>query len=90
MLTPEPSTAFRSEIQRLARQGKDITKIFTPLLMLLNAQTLPPQYLDHPLKGSWSGYRDFHVEPNWIVIYRIVDKILILARTGTHVELFGK
>ncbi|MDR0652244.1 MAG: type II toxin-antitoxin system YafQ family toxin [Synergistaceae bacterium] len=88
MLTPEPSTAFRNEIQRLARRGKDITKIFTPLLTLLNGQILPPQYMDHPLKGRWVGYRDFHIESDWIVVYRIVDNVLILARTGSHNDLF--
>jgi mRNA interferase YafQ len=90
MLTPEPSTAFRSEIQRLARRGKDITKILAPLLILLNGQVLPPQYLDHPLKGPWSGYRDFHIEPDWVVVYRIAGDTLILARTGTHADILGE
>jgi mRNA interferase YafQ len=89
MLTLEPATAFKSEIQRLARRGQDIMKLFPPLLMLLNNQTLPPQYKDHPLKGKWIGFREFHVESDWLVIYQIADSTLFLARTGTHADLFG-
>ena len=90
MLTLEPTTAFRAEVQRLARRGRDIIKMFPPIVMLLNNQSLPPQYKDHPLKGEWEGYRDFHIEPDWIVIYRVVGNLLRLERTGTHAELFGK
>jgi mRNA interferase YafQ len=66
-------------------------KIFPPFVALLNNEPLPEQYQDHPLKGSWAGHREFHVEPDWIVIYRIEnDDTLILVRTGTHSELFKK
>ena len=57
--------------------------------MLLNKQPLPEQYRDHSLRGEWSGHREFHVEPDWIVIYRIEDdKTLFLVLTGTHSDLF--
>ncbi|MDR1979333.1 MAG: type II toxin-antitoxin system YafQ family toxin [Synergistaceae bacterium] len=47
-------------------------------------------YFDHPLQGDWSGYREFHIEPDWVVIYRNVDEFLVLERTGTHSDLFKK
>jgi mRNA interferase YafQ len=64
-------------------------KMFPPIACLLNGHPLPSQYHDHPLKGEWAGCRDFHVEPDWIVIYRVVGGILRLERTGTHADLFG-
>jgi mRNA interferase YafQ len=54
----------------------------------MNEEPLPPQYKDHPLRGEWSGYREFHADPDWIVIYRVVGEFFILARTGTHSDLF--
>jgi mRNA interferase YafQ len=89
MLDIEYSTAFKKETKRAASQGKDVTKMFVPIAILLNGENLPLQYKDHPLKGDWSGSRDFHAEPDWIVIYRVVGGILRLERTGTHADLFG-
>ena len=83
------SPKFKKDAKRAVYQGRDIMKIFPPIIALLDGQLLPAQYQDHPLKGDWEGYRDFHVEPDWIVIYRIVENILVLERTGTHSELFG-
>ncbi|GHV40777.1 hypothetical protein FACS1894187_21980 [Synergistales bacterium] len=71
MLTPDPSGAFKKDIQKLAIRGYDILRSFHPLALLLNNGVLPPQYRDHPLKGKWTGYREFHVESDWVVIYRI-------------------
>jgi mRNA interferase YafQ len=44
---------------------------------------------DHPLHGNWHGYRDCHIEPDWILIYRLDPDLLTLAATGTHSDLFG-
>ena len=58
-------------------------------LLINNALPLPAVYKDHPLQGSWKGYRDAHVEPDWILIYKLTDKLLRFERTGTHAALFG-
>jgi mRNA interferase YafQ len=89
-LIASPTTAFKKDIQRLAVRGRDIVKILAPLMLLLNKQSLPPQYQDHPLKGKWTGYRDFHVESDWLVVYKIVDDFLVLMRTGTHQDILGE
>ena len=89
MLDIEYSTVFKKEVKRAASQGKDVAKMFVPVAILLNGESLPSQYHDHPLKGEWSGCRDFHVEPDWIVIYRVVGSLLRLERTGAHADLFG-
>jgi mRNA interferase YafQ len=50
----------------------------------------PPGYRDHALKGDRAGYRDLHIEPDWLMLYRIKDRELQLMRTGTHADLFGE
>jgi mRNA interferase YafQ len=89
MLDFSYSPKFKKDAKQVVYQGRDIMKIFPPIFTLLNGQPLPPRYQDHPLKGEWEGYRDLHVEPNWIIIYRVVGNLLVLERTGTHADLFG-
>ena len=88
MLTIEPTAAFKREVQRLAQRGRNVLKMFTPIAMLLNNQPFPPEYDDHPLKGKWLGFREFHVEPDWLIIYQVDNTSLIVARTGNHSDLF--
>jgi mRNA interferase YafQ len=90
MLTFESTKAFRKDVQKLAARGYDILKLLYPLTLLLSGQPLPPRYQDHPLKGEWDGHRDFHVEPNWVVIYQLTDNCLYLSRTGTHADVLGE
>jgi mRNA interferase YafQ len=87
MLILNPSVTFKRELQKLAGRRYDILKLLPPLALLLNNQPLPPQYQDHPLKGEWTGYREFHVAPDWLIIYQIAGGCLHLARTGTHSDL---
>jgi mRNA interferase YafQ len=83
--------AYKKDLRRAESRGWDIdNKLLPPLAVLLNANPLPPQYEDHSLKGEWSGYQEFHVESDWIIIYRVVRQFLVLARTGTHSGLFKK
>jgi mRNA interferase YafQ len=58
------------------------------LTLLIDAEPLPPRLKDHPLTGDWRGYRDCHIEPDWLLLYEIDGNDLILARTGTHADLF--
>jgi mRNA interferase YafQ len=51
---------------------------------------LPEWYKDHPLKGNWKGYRDAHIEPDWLLIYRVAGDELHLVRTGSHADLFDE
>jgi len=59
---------------------------------LSRGETLPEKNKDHALSGNWEGYRECHILPDWLLIYRIEDDLLILTltRTGTHSDLFGK
>lgn len=69
-------------------RGKGAEKFKTVARMLLAREPLPPRYQDHPLKGGFIGWRDCHLEPDWILIYRNDARRVIFGRTGTHSDLF--
>jgi mRNA interferase YafQ len=60
------------------------------LELLIAGEELAASYKDHPLKGDWSGCRDAHIEPDWLLIYRVVGDELHLVRTGSHADLFNE
>ena len=65
---------------------------WTAIQHLANGETLPPENRDHELTGNWVGHRECHIQPDWLLIYRIENDVLVLtlARTGTHSDLFSK
>ena len=75
-------------MKRLEKRGKDMSKLAQLVRLLASGTELPPKYRDHPLRGDWNGFRDAHVEPDWLLIYRVADEELQLARTGSHADLF--
>ncbi len=90
MLTPVISGRFKKDVRRLKRRNKDMVKLTKALDLLLNEQPLPIVYNDHPLKGDWKGFRDLHIEPDWLLLYRVEGSELQLARTGAHSDLFDE
>lgn len=90
MLVPVQSNAFIRDVKRMRKRNKDMAKLRAVLTLLLEQRQLPRQYLDHPLKGDWKGYRDLHIEPDWLLIYRVAGNELRLARTGTHADVFER
>lgn len=82
------TTQFKKDFKRLKRQNKDLDKLKTVIDSLYNGQTLDDKYRDHPLSGNWKGHRDCHIEPDWLLIYRLTSESLFLERTGSHSELF--
>ena len=89
-MTPVRSAQFKRDVKRVRKQGKDLEKLKTLLALLLEQSTLPTAYLDHPLRGDWQGYRDAHIEPDWLLLYRVVGDELHLARTGNHADVFRR
>ena len=85
------STKARRDLKKLARQNKDMGKLEIILDLLAARGKLPESNRDHALTGNYTGHRGCHVEPDWVLIYRIHEKMLILeaVRTGSHSELFG-
>ena len=88
MLTPVRSAQFKRDVKRVQKRGKDLARLKVLLTLLIEQSPLPSVYLDHPLRGDWKGYRDAHIEPDWLLLYRIEGDELHLARTGTHADLF--
>jgi mRNA interferase YafQ len=85
---PIRSSQFKRDVKKAAKRGKDLEKLRVLLSLLIQGKPLPQEYQDHPLKGNWKGYRDVHIEPDWLLIYKADDNNLWLARTGTHAEIF--
>jgi mRNA interferase YafQ len=76
---------------RLAqKRGKDMAKLREAILLLIEGSPLPPRYKEHPLGGEWKHFRDCHIEPDWLLIYKIDGDDLHLVRTGTHSDLFSR
>jgi len=67
-----------------------MSKLKTLLGLLIEGKSLPASYLDYPLKGSWKGFRYAHIEPDWLLIYKIMGDVVRFERTGRHVDLFDE
>ncbi|MGD0519745.1 MAG: type II toxin-antitoxin system YafQ family toxin [Terracidiphilus sp.] len=93
MRTIERSSAFKRDSKREARgrHGATLDADLVPVLLALaNDEPLAPRHRDHDLSGDWQGYRECHVKPDLLLIYRKTDvETLRLARLGSHSELFG-
>lgn len=89
-MTIKYTNQFKKDYKRIQRQKKDLQKLRRVINTLVARQTLETRYRDHPLSGNWKGYRDCHLEPNWVLIYKVNEDILTLARMGSHSELFKK
>lgn len=79
---------FKKDIKRLQKRGKDLGKLKSVIDLLIAKQPLPPKNRDHQLRGNWVGHRDCHIEPDWLLIYKLLEDELRLERTGTHSDLF--
>ena len=88
MLTAVRSSQFKRDVKRLQKRGKDMGKLRIVLGLLIEKSPLPEAYQDHALRGNLRGYRDAHIEPDWLLLYRVVGDELHLARTGSHADLF--
>lgn len=79
---------FKKDIKRLQKRGKNIGKLKSVIDLLIAKQPLPPSNRDHPLAGNWAGHRDCHIEPDWLLIYKLLEDEVRLERTGSHSDLF--
>ncbi|MBU3948896.1 MAG: type II toxin-antitoxin system YafQ family toxin [Proteobacteria bacterium] len=84
------TTQFKKDYKRLKKQNKDLSKLRIVIEKLSSGKSLESGYYDHPLSGNWKNHRDCHIEPDWLLIYRITSEDLFLERTGSHSELFKK
>jgi mRNA interferase YafQ len=88
MLSIRYTSAFKRDFKKAGKQGKDGEKLRAVLDLLVAGNPLPERNHDHDLGGNWKGYRDCHIAPDWLLIYRIEGNELILVRLGSHSEVF--
>ena len=88
MRIPSFTNQFERDLQRARKRGKEIDKLKTVMSALINEQVLPERNRDHPLVGNYRGRRECHIEPDWLLIYKLQENGIIFERTGTHADLF--
>jgi len=88
MLIPGYKTSFKKDLKLMEKRGKNIQKLKTIMSDLINQKPLTKKHFDHPLKGEYTDCRECHIEPDWLLIYLITEKIITFVRTGTHSDLF--
>ncbi|GHV49793.1 hypothetical protein FACS1894168_0010 [Deltaproteobacteria bacterium] len=89
MRNPFYSAQFRRDVKKAQQRGYDMQKLKDAVDILLAETPLPPQLHDHALKGEWKRHRELHLEPDWLLLYKILGDDCIFARTGTHADLFS-
>ena len=91
-LTVKPTTQFRKDYKQAMKRGLKIALLEDVVGHLAMGEPLPEKNRDHALTGDWIEHRECHIQPDWLLIYRIEGDVLVLtlARTGTHSDLFGK
>lgn len=90
MLTIKYQTAFKRDYKRIKKRGYDLRLLEDVIALLAQEQELPPAYRDHVLTGDYSGCRECHIAPDWLLVYEVLqdELLLYLTRTGTHSDLF--
>ncbi len=90
MLKIRYSSRFKKDFKTIVKRGYDVKLLEEVLNILVQEKALPQKYLDHSLAGNYDGYRECHITPDWLLIYKVEkDTItLSLTRTGTHSDLF--
>ena len=85
------TNACKKDIKRASKQGKNIDLLFEVVDRLSEGEILEPKFKDHKLSGEYEGKRECHIEPDFLLIYEIREKeiVLYLARVGSHSELFS-
>ena len=88
--TAKPTTQFKKDLKKAQKRGYDLELLKYVIKKLSDGETLDEKYKDHPLIENYSNRRECHIQPDWLLIYQIVesDLILVLTRTGTHSDLF--
>lgn len=79
---------MRQDLKRVKKRGKDLRELQQIVITLADGKKLDRRYRDHILSGDWQGYHECHVEPDWLLIYKIAEGQLFLVRTGSHADLF--
>lgn len=81
---------FKKDLKLAKKQGKDIERLYAVIEKLADDEPLEQKHRDHDLNGNYKGCRECHVEPDWLLVYEVMDDVLVLMlyRVGSHSTLF--
>lgn len=84
-------TKFKRDFKLIPRRGWDVSKLEVAFRHLADTGTLPDSYKPHPLRGDYKGCIDAHIQPDWVLIYEVLEdeKVILLHRTGRHQDVFS-
>lgn len=88
MLTVQFTTRFKKDLKTIEKRNLNFALLDDIVELLTNEKKLPVNNRDHELTGNWNGHRECHIQPDWLLIYKIEKDVLMLYRTGTHSDLF--
>lgn len=81
---------FKKDYKRAVKRGLDVARLKETVTLLAQGEPLADKFRDHGLTGRWAAFRECHIQPDWLLIYRLEEGLLVLtlARTGSHADLF--
>ena len=88
MLNPFYTTQFKRDYKLQQKRHNDLNLLDDVMKILAKEEPLPAKNRDHHLQGDYKGYRECHIEPDWLLIYKIEGESIYFVRTGTHSDLF--
>lgn len=88
MRTPSYTRQFEKDVKRMRKRDKDVQWLKEVLSSLIAEEPLAERHRDHALIGNYKGRRECHIEPDWLLIYKLTGNEIIFERTGTHSDLF--
>lgn len=88
MLRLITTNQFEKDIKLAKKRDKDLSKAFNIMTLLIYEKKLPAKHRDHALTGNYNNRRECHIEPDWLLIYKLDNDSIIFERTGTHADLF--
>ncbi len=85
-----PSNQFKKDVKLAKKRGLNLDLLIETIDKLANGEILDVKYKDHQLTGNYSTFRECHIQPDWLLIYKVIDEelVLVVFRTGTHSDLF--
>jgi mRNA interferase YafQ len=81
---------FKRDRKRAGRRGEPLDKLDDLMRRLANEEKLEARFRDHKLSGEWKDFRECHIEPDWVLIYRTEANEITFVRTGTHSDMFDE
>lgn len=91
MLSVEYTNKFKRDLKLSGKRNKNLAALREIMKIIEREEKLSPKFKDHQLTGNWKEHRELHIEPDWLLIYKLIpkEKTVIFVRTGTHADLFN-